>query len=107
MAHPDAKLWRSIQMDGSPCILPHPIPDAIAAQVEALGFRRVAEPTLKWQEPTRGPDSVANTEGRWVSTDVPDLEPFNPPRAKAMTAREKAALIADLRANGDLPEDNT
>lgn len=62
--------------------------------------------TKKFKRPVRGEQSTFNNAATWVDMDEPEPEPIRIPDVQQLTAAERAAMVAQLVANGDikLPE---
>lgn len=80
----------------------------LAAQADENGYIHVSQipgQKLRYQEPHRGPRHDFNASGGWVETSTEDPKPIVLPDVNAMTNEEKAAMLAQFRAAGLIPDD--
>ena len=80
--------------------------DAIAELADEDGnihVSKLPKQTIKHQHAVRGPRHPLNNAATWVSMDTPAPPPMNIPDITLLTPHERAALLDQFKAVGDVP----
>ncbi|WP_167464989.1 phage gene 29 protein family protein [Nocardia brasiliensis] len=101
-------LWGLIHLPnvgGAPMVTHPDILRAWSKHLYDLGFRHHPElQTRKFQRPAAGPQSHWNPASAWVPLDTPEPQKRTLPSIESLTAAENAAMIAQYRAAGMIPD---
>lgn len=81
--------------------------EALADENGYIHVSQLPEQTIKFQQPFRGQRSDYNNAARWVGADDPDPEPVRIPNIRDLTQQENAAMIAQYREAGWIPQPET
>lgn len=81
--------------------------DYLESLADEDGFIHVSqlpEQTKKFQPAARGPRHDFNPASQWVGSEEPEPEPVRIPDIRQLTPQENAAMLAQYRAAGMIPD---